>query len=325
LAINSRAESRASVKRSDVAAADLAGSVLAVPPLARDHNLALAPGANRALIEHLQQGGVSTLMYGGNANFYNIGLYEYASVLDFLAEAVAPQTWVIPSAGPDYGKLIDQARVLRERDFPTAMVLPLGFPATPDGVERGIRAFADAFGRPVIVYIKNDGYLTPAHVERIAKSGAVAAIKYAIVRANPAVDPFLAELVQRVDRTRIVSGIGERPAIVHLRDFGLQAFTSGSVCVAPRGSTALLAALKAKDYAAAERLRAAYIPLEDLRDALSPLRVLHEAVTLAGIADMGPILPMLSNLDVSEHPRVRTAAAALLAHDRKLAGERAVA
>lgn len=313
------------MKRGDVTAADLAGSVLAVPPLARNDDLSLAEEGNRALIAHLQQGGVSTLMYGGNANFYNIGLYEYAAVLDFLADAVAPKTWVIPSAGPDYGKLMDQARVLRERDFPTAMVLPLGFPATPDGVERGIRAFADAFGRPVIVYVKHDGYLTPAHVGRLAAAGCVAAIKYAVVRPNPSVDPFLTELVQRVDRSLIVSGIGERPAIVHLRDFGLQAFTSGSVCVAPRGSTALLAALKARDYAAAERVRAAYLPLEDLRDALSPIRVLHEAVTLAGIADLGPMLPMLSNLDAAEHARVREAASALLAHDRALAADRAMA
>lgn len=309
------------MKQGDVTAADLARSVLAVPPLARDGDLALARGANRALIEHLQQGGISTLMYGGNANFYNIGLYEYASVLDFLAETVATGTWVIPSVGPDYGKMIDQARVLRDRKFPTAMVLPLGAPATPDGVERGIRAFADAMGRPVIVYIKNDGYLTAAHVQRLVDAGCVAAIKYAVVRADASADPLLTELVDRVDCGRIVSGIGERPAIVHLRDFGLQAFTSGSVCVGPRGSTALLKALKVGDYASAERLRAAYLPLEDLRDALSPIRVLHQAVTLAGIADMGPMLPMLSNLDAREHPRVREAAAALLAHDRALATE----
>ncbi len=42
--------------------------------------------------------------------------------------------------------------------------------------------------------------------------------------------------------------------------------------------------------------RAAFLPLEDCRDAYSPIRVLHDAVTLAGIADMGPMLPMLSNL-----------------------------
>ena len=307
------------MKTGVVTPADLSRSVLAVPPLARHADLSLNPAANRAQIRYLEQAGVTTLMYGGNANFYNVGMYEYASLLDFLGGAAGTDTWVIPSAGPDYGKLVDQARVLRERQFPTAMVLPLTFPSTPDGAERAIKAFADAFGKPVIVYIKADGYVTPGHVERLVRAGVVAAIKYGVVRKDPAQDAFLAELVQRVDRKLIVSGIGERPAVVHLRDFGLAGFTSGAVCIAPRGSARILAALQAQDYATAERLREAFLPLEDLRDELSPIRVLHEAVTLSGIADMGPILPQLTNLPASEHPRLKDVARALLAHDRGLA------
>lgn len=306
------------MKTGSVSSADLARSVIAVPPLARHADLSFNPAANRALIRHLEAGGVSTLMYGGNANFYNVGLYEYAALLDFLEEAVAPSSWVIPSAGPDYGKLIDQARVLRERAFPTAMVLPQTFPATPEGSALAIRRFADAFGRSVIVYVKAENFLTPALVGELVDAGIVAGIKYAIVRSDPRDDPFLTELVARIGRRLIVSGIGERPAVAHFRDFGLTGFTSGSVCVGPRGSTRMLAALQARDYAAAEALRAAYLPLEDLRDALSPIRVLHEAVTLAGIADMGPMLPHLSNMPSSEHPRIAAAAAALLAHDRSL-------
>jgi hypothetical protein len=41
-------------------------------------------------------------------------------------------------------------------------------------------------------------------------------------------------------------------------------------------------------------------------------------VTLAGIADMGPMLPMLSNIDEKHFPRVRDAARALLAYDKAL-------
>ena len=306
------------MKTGSITGADLARSVLSVPPLARRTDLTLDPAANRALIRHLETGGVSTLMYGGNANFYNIGLYEYAGLLDFLEEAAAPDSWVIPSAGPDFGKLMDQARVLRGRAFPTAMVLPQTFPATPDGSARAISLFAEALGRPVIVYLKAENFLTPAHVAKLADAGIVAGIKYAIVRKDPAIDPYLTELVGCVDRRLIISGIGERPAIVHLRDFGLNGFTSGSVCVGPHGSTQLLVALKARDYARAQTLRAAYLPLEDIRDELSPIRVLHEAVTLAGIADMGPMLPQLSNLPATEHPRLREVARALLAHDRSL-------
>jgi dihydrodipicolinate synthase/N-acetylneuraminate lyase len=306
------------MKTTPVTPADLASSVLAVPPLARNADLSLNKEANRALIHHLQDGGVSTLMYGGNANFYNIGVGEYAGILDMLAELAAPNTWVIPSVGPDFGKMMDQVAVLKSRSFPTAMVLPQTFPSTPAGAEAGLKRFADAYGRQIIVYVKAEGYLNPQNVENLVKAGIVCGIKYAIVRKDPQQDAFLTELVQRVDRKFIISGIGERPAIVHLRDFGLSAFTSGSVCIGPRGSMALLAALKRKDYATAEKIRAAYIALEDCRDGLSPIRVLHEAVSLAGIADMGPMLPLLSNLEAEHHARVSQAARELLAHDRAL-------
>ena len=74
------------MKTDAVTFADLAGSVLAVPPLARNADLTLHPAANTALVKHIEAGGVTTLLYGGNANFYNIGLYEYAAIVDELAE-----------------------------------------------------------------------------------------------------------------------------------------------------------------------------------------------------------------------------------------------
>jgi dihydrodipicolinate synthase/N-acetylneuraminate lyase len=306
------------MKTTPVTPADLGASVLAVPPLARNADFSLNHAANASLIRHLEDGGVRTLMYGGNANFYNVGLYEYAGILDMLEETAAAGSWVIPSVGPDFGKMMDQADILRGRKFPTAMALPQTFPMTPAGVETGLKRLADRMGKKIIVYIKAEGFTTPESVKSLVDAGIVAGIKYAIVRKDPREDSFLSKLVELVDRKIIISGIGERPAIVHLRDFGLQAFTSGSVCVGPRGSMALLAALKRKDYASAEKIREAYIPLEDCRDKLSPIRVLHEAVSLAGIADMGPMLPLLSNIEAEHHGAIRAAANGLLAHDRGL-------
>ncbi len=308
------------MKTTPVTPADLAASVLSVPPLARRADLTLNPEANRALIRHLQDGGVRTLMYGGNANFYHLAISEYAAALDFLADAAGLDTWVIPSAGADYGKLMDQAAILRTRNFPTAMALPFGNPSNDSGVATALRRFADKLGKPIIAYVKALGYIEPATLGALARDGVLCAIKYAVVLKDPAKDPYLDELTKNVSRDIIISGIGERPAIAHLRDFGLKCFTSGSVCVAPRGSMRLLALLKAKKYDEAEKIRAAYIPLEDQRDARGPIRVLHDAVTLAGIADMGPILPMISNLDASEKAAVKAAAVALLEHDRKLSG-----
>ncbi|TCT07136.1 dihydrodipicolinate synthase family protein [Paralcaligenes ureilyticus] len=293
-------------------------SVLAVPPLARHADLSLNREANKALIHHMESGGVRTLLYGGNANFYNIPVSEYAEVLDFLEETVGADTWVIPSVGPDYGKMIDQAAILRQRKFPTAMILPLMFPSTDAGAMDGIRRFSDAFAQPVIIYIKNTTFLQPESVEVLAREGRIAAIKYAIVRDAPEQDEFLTRLLQLVDKSKVISGIGERPAIVHLRDFGLSGFTSGSVCVGPRGSMELLRAIQSGNFLEAEQLRAAYMPLEDCRDALNPIRVLHDAVTAAGIADMGPMLPMLSRLDSKHQAHLGVISKALLAHDKAL-------
>ena len=313
------------MKTSPVTPADLSASVLAVPPLARRADLALDAEQNRRLIRHLEDGGVRTLMYGGNANFYHLPLSEYAATLDLLEQAAGPDTWVIPAAGADYGKLLDQAAMLRGRAFPTAMALPFGNPSNDSGVATALRKFADRLGKPIIAYVKGLGYIEPRTLGALARDGVVCAIKYAIVREDPAKDAYLAELVQCVDPAIIVSGIGERPAIVHWREFGLRAFTSGSVCVGPRGSMRILRLLQAGRIAEAETIRAAYIPLEDQRDARGPIRVLHDAVTLAGIADMGPILPMISGLEAPERPAVEAAARALLAHDRALSGDRIAA
>lgn len=306
------------MKTSPVTVADLQRSVIAVPPLARNADLSLNHDANRAVLRHLEAGGVRSVMYGGNANFYHIAVSEYARVLDFLAQAAGDDTWVLPSAGPDYGKLMDQARLLRERAFPTAMLLPMSFPYTDAGLADGVRRFSDALGRPVVVYIKSERYLAPETLARLVAEERIAAIKYAVVRQDPGQDPYLSELLTAVDKRYVVSGIGERPAVTHFRQFGLSSFTSGSVCVAPRGSMQMLRCLQAGDFGQAEALRQTYLPLEDCRDEISPIRVLHDAVTLAGVADMGPMLPLLSGLAPAERERVAPVAQALLARDREV-------
>jgi dihydrodipicolinate synthase/N-acetylneuraminate lyase len=304
------------MKTTPITTADLNRSVVAVPPFARHPDLSPNWAANSALIAHLQEGGVRSLMYGGNANFYHIAPSEYGKVLDFLAETAGADTWVLPSAGPDYGKLLDQAAILKSRQFPTAMLLPMTFPFTDDGLAAAIRRFTDILDKPAVVYIKSDNYIRPDTLARLFEEQRVAAVKYAVVRDNPSDDAYLRALTKEVGTQRLVSGIGERPAIVHLRDFGLTGFTSGSVCVAPRGSMRLLQLLREQRWEEAETIRSQYLPLEDCRDQISPIRVLHDAVTLAGIADMGPMLPMLSVLDPKSRERVAPVARKLLEIDR---------
>ena len=211
----------------------LASSVIAVPPLARDAELKICAKENAKIIRHLEDGGIRTLLYGGNAVFYHIALAEYADTLAMLRDNAGAETTVIPSIGPAFGMSMDQAAVLRDFDFPTVMVLPARDIATPEGVATGIRKFAEAYGQPIVLYIKFEGYLEPEHARALMDDGVVNWIKYAIVRDDPAQDDYFRQLVDCVDPQRIVSGIGEQPAIVHLCDFGVQGFTSGCVCVAP--------------------------------------------------------------------------------------------
>jgi len=304
------------MKTTPVTKADFERSVLAVPPMARHADFSLNVEANRALIRYLEAGGIRTLMYGGNANVYHLGVLAFESEMGALAELAGADTWVIPSVGPEYGKAMDQAQILKALPFPTVLVLPMGFPATPAGVAIGIRKIAERYGKPVIAYVKAENYLKPADAGALIRDGAVVAIKYGVVRKEPATDAYLSALLDHVDPEKVVSGIGERPAPAHLIKFGLVSFTSGSVCVAPRLSLALLAALKADDEEKALQLQTPFLPLEDLRDALSPIRTLHSAVTLSGIADMGPMLPMLTEIeDPAQRQNIERAARVLRAKD----------
>jgi 4-hydroxy-tetrahydrodipicolinate synthase len=275
---------------------DLQRSVISVPPLARRADSSLDRVQNGRLLAYLRSGGVTTYLYGGNANLYHMAPSEFGTLLDIFAELAVEGDWFIPSVGSDFGKAMDQVKILRAHSFPTAMVLPQRFPFTPSGVAKGLRRVADAFGRPIIAYVKDEGYIEPADLARLVKDGSVCAIKYAVVREHPENDPYLENLLSLIDPKIVVSGIGERPVIEHLTQFGLKAFTSGSVVVGPRLSTSILHALLRGDVATAQRLREPFLPLEDARDAHSPIRVLHEAVRLAGIADMGPMDPFLDNI-----------------------------
>lgn len=285
------------MKTSKVTAEDLRRSVLAVPPLARKADLTLSEDENRRMVEHLRSGGVTTHLWGGNANLYNMGVSEFPAFLDMAERIAGPEDWVVPSIGADFGKAMDQAAILAQTRFPTAMVLPMRFPASPKGVARGIGMMAEKAGRPLIIYWKDDGYMSPADLGALFRDGSACALKYGTVRANPSEDAELAEILRQVDSSLVISGIGERPVIDHARTFGLRAFTSGCVCIAPRLSMDILAAIRTGDYAAAAKLRERFLPCEDLRDRYSPLRVLHAAVRFAKVADTGPNYPMLSDVD----------------------------
>ena len=295
-----------------VTTADLARSVIAVPPMARDKDLTFDRAENEKILRHIEAGQVTTMLYGGNANFYHIAPSEYESVLGQLAEIAAADTLVIPSAGPSYGVMMDQAEILKGTAYPTVMVLPHQGITTSQGVVAGLRNFAQKVGKPIVLYIKYGDYISVEGAKELVDEGLVSWIKYAIVREDPANDPYLAQLVDVVDPALIVSGIGEQPVIEHLVDFGVNGFTAGCVCIRPELSDQLLKAVQAKDLTRAREIQAIFEPLEDLRNGINPIRVLHEAVRLAGIAETGPALPLLSGISEVQTEEVKAAALTLL-------------
>lgn len=318
------------MKRSPVTLSDLEG-VFAVPPLARvtvrrSGGIAvageLAIDQNDAIVAHIRAGGIARFLYGGNAFLYHITSTDYEALVGWMAAADG-DVWMIPSLGPSYGRALDQARVLRRHPFPAAMLLPCSDPRDAAGLERGARDIADALGAPLVLYLKAEttfGELLDEGLDaigRLVADGVGIAIKYAVVRRDPSVDPYLDGLVARVDRRRVVSGIGERPAVTHMQHWRLPGFTTGSGCLAPRLSATLFDACRRGDFAAAEQMRQSFLPLEDFRDQAGPARVLHAAAEAAGLAKVGPVLPFVSDLDPASLNRLEPVARALFAENAR--------
>ncbi len=296
--------------------------VLPVPPLARknDSRRSIDFAQNDRLVRHIRAGEITRLIYGGNALLYHITLADYEPLLDWLS-GLKSEFLVIPSAGPSYGRAMDQAPLLRKHEFPCVMVLPCGDPRDARGLEQGLREIGDACETPLLAYLKDEnnfGADKEAGLDAVARlidSGICVGVKYAVVRDDPSKDKYLEGLLRRVDRGKVISGIGERPAICHMRDFGLQGFTTGSGCIAPRLSNQIFDACMRRDYDAAEPLRAEFLPLEDLRDAWGPSKVLHFATALAGLSDTGPILPYSSPLSAGQLEQLKGVAQTLLARN----------
>jgi dihydrodipicolinate synthase/N-acetylneuraminate lyase len=297
-------------------------TVFAVPPLPRkaDARRTIDVEAAEQVAQHIESGGVSHLLYGGNAFLYHATAEDFDTLTGWLASMPASRV-PIPSLGPSFGRAIDQARVLARYRFPAAMMLPCGDPRDPKGLEAGYREIAQAAGIPLIIYLKSEDAFGPEKgpgidaIGRLIDDGVAIAIKYAVVLQDPKADSYLGALLWRVDATRVVSGMGERPAIVHLKEFKLAGMTTGSGCIAPRSCRAFYEACRRADWTAAEQLRAQFMPLEDLRDELGPARVLHHATECAGIACTGPIPPYVSALSEGQLARLAPVVRALKGRD----------
>ena len=143
----------------DISTEDLKG-VFAVPPLPRkaDARRSLDLDAAERVAAHIEAGGITRYLYGGNAFLYHITLEEFDVLLDWL-DRFPSTRWAIPSLGPSFGRAIDQAPLVWRHAFRCAMMLPCGDPRDAAGMEAGLREIAAAIGVPLILYLKSeDGF-----------------------------------------------------------------------------------------------------------------------------------------------------------------------
>lgn len=291
----------------------LARSVISVPPLAFHSDGSICGEANRAIMEHISDGGVTTFLYGGNALVHHWPMSRYAEWWDLLASQAPPGSLILPSVGPDGGKLRDQAEILKTRDVEAALLLPIGLPFTIEGMKKALTDFHSKSGTQLLIYIKSDGYIPASDVSDLVEAGVVLGVKYAVPRGPDEVDTYLNALIAAIGPDRIISGFGEPPAIPHMIDQSLAGFTAGCVCISPAVSNAIFVALKAGNRREAERLLEPIKPLEALRNEINEIRVLHAAVEAAGIAPTGPILMPSAPIPEERRKDIETAAKALLA------------
>ncbi|WP_164820473.1 dihydrodipicolinate synthase family protein [Sinorhizobium meliloti] len=292
-------------------ARDYAASVVAVPPIALNADLTVNADANAAIIRHIEAGGVRILLYGGNANLYHFGLDDYRAGMEAVIAAAAPG--LITSIGPDFGKAMAQAPIARDLGFKNVMLLPTQFPADPAGVANGVRRLAAILGHGLVLYLKRENYVDPDELARLVSEGAVDFVKYAVERADPAQDAYLDAVIGAIGKDRMASGMGETPIHDHLGRRALTTYTSGAVCIAPSAAMELLTLYKAGRGAEALELSQPFLEFERVRTDLGGLQVLHDGMRLAGIADTGPLMPMISNLGAAKLGPVGAAVEALKA------------
>ena len=236
------------------------------------------------------------ILYGGNAFLYHITLDEFEALLGWLAGVPGDALGRFPSLGPSFGRAMDQARLLRRHAFRCAMMLPCGDPRDARGMEAGLREIADAAGMPLILYLKSeDGF--GADLERGPRRG-----RPADRRRRRGRD----QVRRRARRSAATIRISTACCAASIARASSAAWASGRrSCTCATSSSAASRPARAAsrprscsalfDACAAQRLGRAprrcaprFMPLEDLRDAWGPARVLHHATELAGIAPTGP-------------------------------------
>jgi dihydrodipicolinate synthase/N-acetylneuraminate lyase len=291
---------------------DVAVGPIADVPIALTSQFAVNAEASLQLMRHIRAGGVPTLLVGPSANFPSYGAAQFSAAVD-ITVAAANDGPVILAIGPELGRMLDQAAIVERSGLRHIMVLPIHHPADTHGTADGIRSIAARLGHGVIVDLVRDNHLRPVTLRKLVNEGAVTAVRYSVVAANPGDDAYLDAVIDIVGRERVISGAGEPAALDHLAVRGLATITSGAAVLAPGNARRTRAAIAAGDLELARTLLAPAIAFERIRLMLGPIQVLHDAVSFAGIAPMGPQMPMISRVKDKYRAEFEAATRALFA------------
>ncbi len=290
----------------------LADGPIADLPLALDNDLSVNAAASLRLAKHVRAGGLSTLLFGPNANFPSFGRHQYEAAAEIAVDA-ARDGPVILSLGPELGRALDQVPAIERSGLKQVMLLPIHAPADTHGTADGIRHIASRLGHGVIVDLIRDSHLRPVTLRKLVEEGAVSAVRYSVVVSNPGDDGYLDRVIDIVGPERVLSGVGETAAMDHLAIRRLATLSSGAAAIAPTRVRGAADAIRTGDLVTARQLLAPVLEFERVRAMLGPIQVLHDAVSFAGIAPMGPQMPMISKVKDKYRAEMEAATLGLLA------------
>jgi 4-hydroxy-tetrahydrodipicolinate synthase len=248
----------------------------------------------QTVVARIVEAGLDLIVACGNTGeYFSLSPDEAERVTAATIEAAGSATTLV-GVGGNLPTALQQVRRAIDRGAAGAMI---HFPSDPyisdAGLIRYYETLVDATDGTVVLYVRGRG-LSAAVLDRLIANEKVAAVKYAI----PDVIGF-ANFAQRYgEEVTLLCGLAEMWAPFFWLA-GARGFTSGLVNVAPELSLAMLAALRADDFAAAMDVWRKVKPFEEMRarevNGLN-VPVVKEALALRGFLDDGSVRPPIAAL-----------------------------
>jgi 4-hydroxy-tetrahydrodipicolinate synthase len=221
----------------------------------------IAPARLVPIVARAAAAGIAGLTVNGNTSeFYGLGFEEARRMQAAVPEIVAGRAVVIAGVGRSVAEACTLARAARADGCDAVMVHQVPDPfRAPRGVAAYVARVAEAAdGLPVILYLRDDSAGPDAVAALLATPGVVG-VKWATPN-------LMALAAARRAAPHLAFGCGlAEPWAPPMHALGARGFTSGVINVAPQLSMAVLNALAANDFDAANAAIAAIEPFERLR------------------------------------------------------------